>query len=281
MQDLLSSPILSHSLSLFLILACYLVATVTGLTALSARMPRLLLSSCVLALFAFLFQTMTLILGYHKTFGDGLSGGAYLQLFAWFIMLAAVLLWFKLRKPAAMALSSPLCAALFAMSIPYMQQSIRLPDSLNYSFYMLHMGTLFAALALMAVACLVSMLFLILERSIKRKERVKGFLEDIPALSALDTVNGFCILASFPLYTVGILTGILSAKPVFGTSFSGDPKEIVSILIWLVLAFIFHSRIARAWSGKKPAIAMICVFLLSLFSLFVVNTLMQSHHTFH
>ncbi|MBQ7457015.1 MAG: cytochrome c biogenesis protein CcsA [Desulfovibrio sp.] len=230
---------------------------------------------CALAL-----QTLGLLFGFHKTFGQGLSGGAYMQLVAWFVGLAAILLSVKLKQQAAVSFAAPLCALLFALSLPYIERSIVLPTSLDASFYILHIATLFGSLALMAISFIVSGLFLVLERRIKRKERVKGFMEDMPALSLLDTINGFCILATFPCYTIGIVSGLVRSKPIFGNTFTGDPKELTSILVWLLLAFVFHNRLARSWTGKKPAITMLIVFLLSLFSFLIINTLMPSHHTF-
>ncbi|MBO4368619.1 MAG: cytochrome c biogenesis protein CcsA [Desulfovibrio sp.] len=276
----MSSPFLSHSLSTGSTLVCFIFATVLGLTGLLTRSISLQKAACVAALLGFLCQTLALALGFHKSFGGGLSGGAYLQLLAWFTAFSALFLWLKMKQRAAIVFAAPLCAAFFAMSLPYMERAIVLPAPLNASFYFLHMGTLFIALALMAIAFIVSALFLILERHIKTKQKVKGFLQDMPALSALDAINGFCIKISFPLYTIGILSGLFRSKLVYGATFSGDPMEVLSLIIWALLAFVFHNRLASSWTGRKPALTMISIFLLSLFSLFVINTFMHSHHTF-
>ena len=271
---------ISHELTSWSIFLFFLFATLTGLGGILGRRPALQRAGCVLATVAFLLQTTSFFLGFHKSFEGGLSAGAYLQIFAWFTGLVGLVLWFKLRQRTALIFAVPLCAALFAMSLPYMEQAIVLPASLRSSFYVLHIAFLFISLSLMAVSFIVSCLFLFLERRIKSKQRIKGFMEDMPALSVLDSINKVCILTSFPFYTIGILSGLIRNKPVYGATFSGDPKEIVSLIIWALLAFVFHNRLSASWAGKKPALTMICIFLLSLFSLFVVNTLMDTHHTF-
>ena len=271
---------ISHELTTWSILLFLLAATILGLGGLLARKISIQTKGCVLMAIAFVLQTTSFFLGFHKSFQGGLSAGAYLQIFAWFTALTGLIFWLKLKQRTALTFAAPLCAALFAMSLPYMEQTIVLPKTLQSSFYILHIGFLFTSLALMAVSFIASSLFLFLERRIKSKQRIKGFLQDMPALSVLDTINKLCILTCFPLYTIGILSGLLRSKPVYGATFSGDPKEIVSLIIWALLAFVFHNRLAAAWAGKKPAMTMICIFLLSLFSLLIVNTLMDSHHSF-
>ncbi|MCR5813982.1 MAG: cytochrome c biogenesis protein [Desulfovibrio sp.] len=271
---------ISHALTTWIILLFLLAATLIGLGGLLTRKNTLQTTGCVSAAIAFLLQTASFFLGFHKSFQGGLSAGAYLQIVAWFTTLAGLFFWLKLRQRTALTFAAPLCAALFAMSLPYLEQTILLPQTLRSSFYVLHIGFLFTSLALMAVAFIASSLFLFLERRIKSKQRIKGFMQDMPALSVFDSINKVCILACFPLYTIGILSGLLRSKPVYGATLSGDPKEIVSLIIWALLAFVFHNRLAASWTGKKPALTMICIFLLSLFSLLVVNTLMPSHHSF-
>ena len=109
---------------------------------------------------------------------------------------------------------------------------------------------------------------------------MKGFWQDMPALSMLDKINAFTTLTAFPLYTLGIVAGLIWAKPVFGATVTGDPKEVISIVVWLLFAVLFHNRLANGWKGRKPARLAVFIFLLCLFSILVVNTFMDTHHAF-
>ncbi len=262
-------------------LAVYFISSVSGLSGMILRKAGPQNIGCALCVLAFLLQTVGLMTGFHKNFSDGgLSGGAYLQMVAWFVALTSIILWGKFRQVTATLFAAPFCAVLFALSIPYISRVQAIPESLTPSFYVLHIGFLFLSLALMSVSFIASLLFLFIERRIKSKRPIKGFLTDMPALNILDKINGFCIITIFPLYTVGIVAGLLRAKPIYGATFTGDPKELVSLLVWAVLALVFHNRLAKSWTGKKPALTMFCIFIVSFFSLLIINTVMETHHAF-
>ncbi|MBQ7585745.1 MAG: cytochrome c biogenesis protein CcsA [Desulfovibrionaceae bacterium] len=271
---------LSHQWSTLITLFLYGFSTILGLGGLLSRQNRPQTLGCWLALAGFVFQTLTLILGFHKTFQGGLTSGAYLQMLAWFVALAGLIIGFKLKQRAALILATPFCLMLFGLSIPYLEKIIHIPESIQSSFYLFHIASLFMSLALLAMSFIVSAIFLILEKRLKTKKLVKGFMQDLPALSILDKINGFGILSAFPLYTLGLISGLLKNQPTYGAIFTGDPKEVFSLVIWALLAVIFHNRLAKSWTGKKPALMMVGIFVLSLFSLLVINTVMDSHHAF-
>lgn len=256
----------------------YLCATGTGLAGIIWRKSSLRRMGCWLALSAFFCQTLILIFGFHRLMPDGLSLGAYLQLLAWFFLLCGIGVWLRLRQDAVLLFAAPLGLILFLMSAPWLKLAIKLPPALSAPFYALHIGSLFLSLGLLALAFMAAIVFLFLEARIKSKRKMNGVWQDLPALSLLDTINAICAIIAFPLYTIGILSGLFWAKPVFGASLSGDPKEIVSILIWLLLALLFYNRLARGWRGRKPALLACVIFLLSFFSIIVVNIFMSSHH---
>ncbi|MBO4301659.1 MAG: cytochrome c biogenesis protein CcsA [Desulfovibrio sp.] len=271
---------ISPDLSTGVALALYSGAVITGIFGMLARRLFWSRCGCILAFSAFAFQTLTLALGFHKALPGGLTAGAYFQLMAWFVVLCALIALVKLRQPSTLIFAATLGLMLFVMSTPYLTAVVRLPETLSTAFYALHIGTLFLSLALMALAFAAGGLFLFLENRIKSKRSVKGFWQDMPALSLLDRINAFTVIAGYPLYTLGILSGLVWARPVYGVSMTGDPKEIVSIVIWLLFSILFHNRLTRGWRGRKPAQVAVGIFLLCLFSIFVVNTFMNTHHAF-
>jgi len=266
--------------STLLTLALYALATFCGVLGTALRSPLWRKAGCWLALAGFAAQTLLLASGFHKSLPGGLSLGAYLQMLAWFVMLCGLTIWLRMRQEAAALFSAPLALMLFAMSAPYLSALIRVPESLKAPFYALHIGALFLSLSLLALAFAAGALFIYLEGRIKSKQRMEGFWQDMPALSILDKINAFTVLTGFPLYTVGLASGLIWAKPVYGAVISGDPKEVITIIVWLLFAWLFYNRLTSNWKGRRPARLAVFIFVLSLFSIIVVNTFMDTHHAF-
>lgn len=262
------------------ILLLYALATCCGLAGMLARNGPAKKIAALLTLGGFVVQTVSLVMGSHTALPGGLSWGAYLQLMAWFLVLCGLLGWWRLKNETAALFAAPLGLIVFLMSHRFLITQVKLPESLSIYFYALHIGTLFLSLGLMALAFVAGLIFLQTEHKIKTKARIKGFRQDFPALSMLDTVNAITAFVGFPLYTIGLISGFVWAHPTFGSTISGDPKEIISIVAWLMYALLFHMRLSQGWRGRKPALLAVWLFGLSVFSILVVNSFMDTHHAF-
>lgn len=262
------------------ILVFYASATCCGLVGMLARNRPIKRVAAALTLGGFLVQTVSLAMGSHTALPGGLSWGAYLQLMAWFVVLCSLIGWWRLQDKAATLFAAPLALIIFLLSHRFLLLQVKLPESLNAYFYALHIGTLFLSLGLMALAFVAGLIFLQTERKIKTKARLKGFQQDFPALSILDRINSITTYVGFPLYTIGIISGFAWAHSSFGQTVSGDPKEIISIVAWLMYAVLFHMRLSRGWRGRKTALLAVWLFGLSVFSILVVNSFVDTHHAF-
>lgn len=264
----------------YITIAIYLLASCLGLAGMIIRDGAMKKCGRLLSLLAFFCQTLALILGFHKSVSGYLSIGAYLQLLAWFFLLCGIGAWWRLREDSLILLASPFGLILFLMSVQYLDRDVPLPGYLSSAFYTCHIGALFLSLGLLFIAFIAGLLFIIMEKRLKKKKNIKGFWKDMPSLLLLDNINSACVIAAFPLYTLGIAAGLLWSRPVRGSFLSGDPKELASLFIWILLAVIFHNRLVKGWKGRKPAMFIICAFILSILSIFAVNFLFMSHHSF-
>ena len=262
------------------VLGVYALASLCGFAGLVARVALLRRVACFVAVGGFALQTLAFMLGSHAALPGGLSLGAYLQLLAWFLLLCGMLGWGKFKLETPLLFAAPPAFLLAAIAHPFLHRQIVLPAVLSGYFYALHIGALFLSLAFIALALGAGLLFLYMHRKIKAKERLVGFQKDFPALSMLDKINALCVTAGFPLYTIGIGAGFVWSASVWGRTLSGDPKEIISLFIWLGFAALFHQRLLRGWQGRKPAMFAIGLFTLCVFSIVVVNMLLPTHHAF-
>ncbi|MCX8109871.1 MAG: c-type cytochrome biogenesis protein CcsB [Syntrophorhabdaceae bacterium] len=154
-----------------------------------------------------------------------------------------------------------------------------LPPILKSFWLPIHTVFCFAGNAVFLVSFFISIFYLILEHSIKRK-RISSLSKRLPSLEALDTINYRCMSYGFPFLTIGIITGSLWAGVAWGSYWSWDPKETWSLITWIFYAILLHNRLAIGWRGKKTAYMMIIGFFSILFTFLGVNFLLGGMHSY-
>ncbi len=140
-----------------------------------------------------------------------------------------------------------------------------------------HVVIIFIGEAAFALACGAGLLYILQERAIKTKHH-GFFFKRLPALELLDNTGNACIVVGFSLLTLGLITGFVYAKSIWGSFWSWDPKEVWSGIAWLIYAALLHGRLALGWRGRKAAIMSIIGFGILLFTFFGVNLLLTGHH---
>ncbi len=271
---------ISFEQSFMLITLSYAFATLCGIVGIVLRQRWLRIVACMGAYAGFLLQTYDMARGSHGLLPGGLSWGAYLQILAWFMLICSFVGQWKTKHSTPLLFMTPLALMLFLFSMRLSQAQISLPENLSSTFYALHIGSLYLSLALMTLAFAAGIMFIHTERLIKTKEPLTGFRKDFPALAILDKINAWCVIFGFPLFTIGITSGLIWAESAWGQSVSGDPKELLSFIIWGIFAWLFYMRTVQSRGGRKPAFLALWLFGLSAFSILVVNTFMNTHHSF-
>ncbi|MGM0611571.1 MAG: cytochrome C assembly family protein [Thermodesulfobacteriota bacterium] len=204
----------------------------------------------------------------------------YFSFLAWIFLLVYFAMWWRIKLEFLALTAAPLALILFTSSLAVSQVKLDIPDSLSWLWFCLHIGSLFLSMGLLAMACGAGIAYIFLERKIKTKAKLDGFLKDMPSLNAFDRVNKLAVLWGFPLFTLGLLSGFTWAAIAWDKIFSWDPKEVVTIGIWLVFAYLFHQRLAFGWQGRKTAKLAIFIFAVSVVSLLGINYFLSTHHTF-
>jgi ABC-type transport system involved in cytochrome c biogenesis permease subunit len=207
-------------------------------------------------------------------------GQFYMSLLAWFVVLVFFVLWHRLKHDFLAMITAPLALILFTSSLAIRTLVLSVPEQFSALWFSLHVGTIFVSLGLITMAFGAGVAYLHLERIIKTKARMPGFSKDLPSLETFDRANHWAVSIGFPLYTISVMSGFLWASFTWKKVISWDPKELITIVIWIIFAVLFHQRTARGWRGRKPARTAILLFTLCLVSLVGVNFLLPTHHSF-
>jgi ABC-type transport system involved in cytochrome c biogenesis permease subunit len=111
----------------------------------------------------------------------------------------------------------------------------------------------YAALLLTAVA---SILYLIRERQLKRKQ-AGGAFNRLPPLNTLDSLMSHALSIGFIFITAAVVAGSTWASIESGTRWIRDPRIVISLFTWLLYLVIVFLRGAAGWRGRKAAVMVI------------------------
>lgn len=260
----------------------YALGTVSLLAGILARRDFLKKLALGLTLIAFIAHTLLICDALLNNSVVALTRAMFVMVLAWGLTFLGLILWnwWGKRYNSLLLVISPLALLLFLTALLLRHTDVPLPPILHGMVFSIHIIATFCSICLIIVAFGAGVLFLLQEKTIKSKIKIVGFQQDLPALSTLDRVNAVSTNIGFPLLTIGLLFGFIAARLMWGTILSGDPKEVVSLIVWGFYAFLFQRRMICGWRGGKPAFCAIGIFALWAFSFVAVTLLMPSHHSF-
>ncbi|AGC49733.1 cytochrome c biogenesis protein [Lawsonia intracellularis] len=225
-------------------------------------------------------HTALLILLWETPFST-FTQPVYMFILSWLIIFIALIIWIYCKYETLLLPMVPLALLIFLFALLLRHTKMPLPPALPGITFAVHITAMFLSIGLTSLGFGASILFLLQEKSIKKKIPLIGFQKDIPALTILDKINALSVMIGFPLFSIGILFGIVSARLTWGNLFVFDPKEVISLIAWCLYAWLFYQRFTHGWQGRKPAILAIWIFCICVFSLVVVNFFTETYHNFY
>jgi cytochrome c-type biogenesis protein CcsB len=203
--------------------------------------------------------------------------------FSWTIVLIYSLLDLKYKYRVIGAFVMPFAMLGMSWAQLGMNTGIEpLVPALQSNWLTYHVITCFLGYAAFAVACGVSIMYLI-KASHDESGQTAGessVMGMFPPIRVLDDLNYRAIMIGFPLLTLGIITGAAWANYAWGTYWSWDPKETWSLIVWFVYAAFLHARFTRGWVGKRAAWLSVIGFAATIFCYLGVNLFLSGLHSY-
>lgn len=122
-----------------------------------------------------------------------------------------------------------------------------------------------AGLALLGIAGVAGIFFLLEHRRLKSKQRI-GARFRLPSLEALDRLNSIALGVGFPMLTLGVITGMFWVEKTNGRVWTGSPHEVWSSIAWLVYAVVVALRFARNQGPRQAAASAVGGFVFLFFA---------------
>ncbi len=241
----------------------YFVATMSFLAYLLRRSEALSNVSLAITAAGFISHTVALVIRMVEasstvppSFSDALS------FFSWMIILVFVLVEFRHRIHVLgsfmvpLALVSLVSSAALPETVPTLQPVFK---TLWFHVTLSMLGTVGFTVAFVA-----GVMYLIQDRLLKSKQ-FNVLYSKLPALDFLDHLNQQSIVLGFPLLTLGIVTGAISAEFARGSYVSWNPEQIWALVTWVFYFVVLLGRLTVGWRAKRAAyltvIGVACVIL--------------------
>jgi cytochrome c-type biogenesis protein CcsB len=201
----------------------------------------------------------------------------YINLFCWF---AACLYFVFLKIYKQHLLGAFIAFTVFMLmvagSLLPKQATMQLMPALQSYWLQIHVTIASLSEAAFLVAFAANIMYF-LKKGLPGSSR---FAKRLPELNALDHIAYKAITIGYPLFTVGALfAGAIWADQAWGSFWSWDPKEVGSLIVWLVYSAYLHARFVKGWTGVRAAVLSVAGFICALLTFFA-NLILGGLHAY-
>jgi ABC-type uncharacterized transport system permease subunit len=121
-------------------------------------------------------------------------------------------------------------------------------------------------MAMFFVAAAMSLLYVIQERAIKTKKKLK-LLDRLPPLDRADRAGLEAMIWGFPLFTLGIVTGMALSAAEYHRVLLFQAKQVFPLIAWAIFGAVLLARLARGFRGRRAAYLTMTGFVLGLLTI--------------
>ncbi len=267
----------------------YLVSMLIFFAFMTSKAKALGTAGISAAYFGLLAQTTAIGLRWKESYDMGVGHAPLSNLyesvvfFSWTIVLIFAMMDMKYKYRIIGAFVMPFALLGMAWAQLGMNTGIEpLVPALQSNWLLYHVITCFLGYAAFAVACGISIMYLIKAKYTEgiTGEPTTGLMAMFPPIRVLDDLNYRAIMVGFPLLTLGIITGAAWANYAWGTYWSWDPKETWSLIVWFIYAAFLHARFTRGWVGKRAAWLSVIGLQSTIFCYLGVNLFLSGLHSY-
>ena len=165
-----------------------------------------------------------------------------------------------------------------AVSVLY-TESAQLVPALRSYWLVIHVSIAVLSSGLLTVGAALTVLYLLRSRA-EQRDRVRGWLAQLPEADQLDRLAYRVHAFVFPLWTFTIIAGAIWAERSWGRYWGWDPKEVWSFVIFVVYAAYLHARATAGWRGRKAAYVALTGYACVGFNYLGINLLVSGLHSY-
>jgi cytochrome c-type biogenesis protein CcsB len=174
----------------------------------------------------------------------------------------------------------PVLLTLGVATAVFYTEPTALAPALQSFWLVIHVSVAFIASALFTVGFSLAVLQLVQHRFDAKGGARPGFLRAVPGAADLEALSFRLHAAGFVLWSFTVVAGAIWANHAWGRYWGWDPKEVWSLVIWVVYAGYLHARVTAGWGGARAAWFALFGYACLLFNFFGVNYLFVGNHSY-
>jgi cytochrome c-type biogenesis protein CcsB len=202
-----------------------------------------------------------------------------ISLFTWSIVLIFFFIKYRYKIGLLGSFIMPWVFGFMLIASAFPREIQPLTPALNSFWLIVHTMLAFLSYASFGLSCGIGMMFLI-QYSFVKSRKLGDLFKRLPSLNILDDVNYRLIKTGFFLLTLAIISGSLWSQTAWGSYWLWQPKQVWSLITWLIYAMIIHLRLRVGLRGRRGSILSILGYAVTLFTFFGVDILLKGLHTF-
>lgn len=182
------------------------------------------------------------------------------------LTIVAAFIYFERRYKVAIlgSFASPVALLAILASSALPDEIKQISPILRSNWFWVHALMAFISYAAFTITFTTSVMYLIQQYFLKKKH-FGALFRKLPSLETMDDISYRCLTIGFPLLTVAIISGAIWSEQTLGNYWNwSDPKEVWSLITWLIYASLLHGRLTTGWRGKRAAMLSIAGFLVLL-----------------
>lgn len=250
--------------------AIYLAAGIGALLGIVLPSPRMARGAIWGLAFGALIQGIGFATLHRMSPAPGLTDlPMVLSLIVWMAVVALLLFLWRMRVGSLVVVIGLVAfVILFSVSLRPMDGSGTAAASGAWP----HAHVLLAAagLALLGVAGLAGLFFLLEHRRLKTKQAL-GRRISLPSLEALDRINVVSLIVGFPLLTLGVLTGFVWVQTTKGVLWTASSHESWTLVAWAIYAGLVAARFFGRQGARQAAASAVAGFAFLAFAVLGVG----------
>jgi len=153
------------------------------------------------------------------------------------------------------------------------------PPPAHGPLFAFHVTLNILAYAAFTLAFVLSVIYL-LQNHFLRDRKIGTVFWRFPALDLLERMARSSVMVGVISLAVGMALGFMWAHRIRGHYWNGDPKEIVTLIVFVCYALYLWLGRKTAWRGARASLLCVLCFVLPIFSITVVNHLSRYHRFF-